>query len=88
MRDVAVVQSSVDNMRSQILRTQGIIDDIALGEKVVESLQRATRMMQPVMDGIPWWRVLFMVDDLNHHITSAVERVWCRDLQGMASAYF
>ncbi|KAF8513150.1 hypothetical protein BU17DRAFT_53578, partial [Hysterangium stoloniferum] len=83
MRDIAAVQSSVDNMRSQVLQTQGIINDVALSERVIESLKRSTKMMQPVMDAIPWWRLPFMVDDLNHHITSAVERVWCRDLQGV-----
>ncbi|KAF8635207.1 hypothetical protein AX17_003983 [Amanita inopinata Kibby_2008] len=50
-------------------------------DEVEEALTQARRKMSSFMDSFTWWRMLWRVDEISCFVTTAVERVWCRDLE-------
>ena len=51
------------------------------GDEVAMALKVAEEEIKVVMDRLTWWRMVWRVDEIGGIIGSAVEKVWCKELE-------
>ncbi|ESK96639.1 hypothetical protein Moror_6859 [Moniliophthora roreri MCA 2997] len=72
---VSGLRTTVEEKRVKVL------SEVLKDDPVRHALQQAKMEVKPVVDKLTWWRMLWSLDEISSHVSDAVQRSWCRDLE-------
>ena len=86
--EIADVREEIDNLRGQIEGECKRLYHEVLGvdeTAITVGIERAAKDIAPLLSGIRWWKLPFVVDDLSTTISSAVEKAYSKQLENAVS---
>jgi hypothetical protein len=83
--DADVVCSRVSELRCKVeeakARARGEILGTKGSDEVQKAMKQAEKEMKGIMDGLPWWKMVWRVDEIGQIVGNAVQRAWCKELE-------
>ncbi|KAK7035467.1 hypothetical protein VNI00_011760 [Paramarasmius palmivorus] len=87
--EIAVAEAEVNHVLDKVSSLTTVVEenrakvlnDVLKDHPVPHALQKAKQEVKPVMDRLTWWRMVWSLDEISSHVSDAVQRAWCRDLE-------